>query len=653
MGQVGLSIGSGTSPIFATGITASYIFSDGAIGDRSGILTPTGAQFRWAPSVIATGTTSGPGVITFVRRNQQNFEYFNQIPLSLVDSIGAAGITSFDNNIFALINLRMLCIGNYVSSVTISGAFPWSLSTIGTTSINSFTTTLPNSTYNSSGKLGSWFIFQNNSIHCSNFSPGFNSNSDTNKWVFIFRDNQQTTLTINAEHINRVNISSNNVLETVTINNARYLNDTNWNLQATGNFIMNTDYHQIVSNTSLTNFTINGLDQDTQTIPLKLNFNSNNLSESTLTTACLPTVPANRDIYITFDRNKFTNFNLSFDSTNYPRMHTLSIFKQTNLTQIADAATLPTTFKYIKFSENNVSQCPYFPIGIQTVLFQENPIICTADRPNFRTSMIEFRMGDGIACNFSNWSPNTVTSNNEGLQNCTNLSTLAINSCQLSSWTYQCPLTINAASSSINLSSNRLTTMDMSLLGGYKTVTMSIQRTTTSNYTLTGLTNLHLNTSIEILTLESNYGWALPRNHTNIIQGNWPTQFRWLDLGKENNITTWFKSFTGFATIEATTQFYFRWYCFAPVSVDSVSFILRDMITGTTKIAGTLSFGALGANGPEGMQYPLSTQDSFTQACYNCLTASPSTACNASLLGFNLSTSNTGRGFTVGFGAIS
>jgi hypothetical protein len=193
----------------------------------------------------------------------------------------------------------------------------------------------------------------------------------------------------------------------------------------------------------------------------------------------------------------------------------------------------------------------------------------------------------------------------------------------------------------------------MLLLGGYKIVDMTNQRIGTGTYTLQNISNLHLNTSIEESTLETNYGWSAPFNDTNIIQGNWPTQLRRLDLGTQNNIATLFKSFNGFATIEATTQFYFRWFCQAPASVDSVSFILRDIITGTTKIAGTLSFGTIAGSNISGMVYPLSTRDDFTKACYNCLVANTPTACSSLLSSSNALTSNVGRGFSVLFGQVT
>jgi hypothetical protein len=197
----------------------------------------------------------------------------------------------------------------------------------------------------------------------------------------------------------------------------------------------------------------------------------------------------------------------------------------------------------------------------------------------------------------------------------------------------------------LNFSENSIRTIDMSKLSGFKTITLTRQSITSP---LTGITNLHLNTTVTTLNLEANQQFN-PANHTSIIQGPWPSQLTFLNFGQFCNISSWYQSFAGFAMNPETAQLRFTLFS---LDVPSVSFILRDIITGTTKSAGILSFGILPPTN-RGLSYPLSTQDAFTQACYNCLVANTTTACSSLLLSSNALPSNVGRGFSIAFRGIT
>jgi hypothetical protein len=600
------------------------------------------------PVVFRCDTCSGnvDGYVFRASPSGQTFTYENQVPRNQIGQISAAGITSFDSNLTAFTNVAIVSVGFYVNALNGDGAFPFVLASQNNT-ITSFNTELPPSIYSPSGRPGSIFIFANNTVPCS-FNPVFRTG--IHRWVFCFRNNSaQETLTLNAEHILSVNIFSNSNLTSVIVNNLKYQNflsgalyDTQISSDKTG--------VNITSNSNLTSVQLNGTNLDTQTTTYRVYLNSNALSESTFNENNI-TYPPNRRIEIYLLGNKFINFTPQFTNSNI-RILDISGQQAPKLSFIPDNSSWTTTLTEFYFQNNSISQCPYLPPNIQRVNMTQNPIICQPDRPNFRTTMTYFAMGNNTSMNFDNWQPNVTTAYNQGLSNCNNISTFILNTSNLTGWTHQFPATL-PANSALNFTQNRIVTLDMSKLSGFESIDLTQQRIGTSNYTLTGLTNLHLNTTVKTLTLNSNSGFN-PPNDTSIIQGPWPAQINNVQFSNINNITSWSRSFAGYATNPATAQLIFKWWAPNQTSgYDSVSFILRDLITATTKTAGSLTFGDVLGTSPRGMIYPLSTQDAFTQACYNCLVANTTTACNSSLLGFNLSTSNTGRGFSIGFAGIT
>ena len=93
-----------------------------------------------------------------------------------------------------------------------------------------------------------------------------------------------------------------------------------------------------------------------------------------------------------------------------------------------------------------------------------------------------------------------------------------------------------------------------------------------------------------------------------------------------------------------------------PTIQNSVSFIIRDIISATTLNNGLLNLSPRYNNGINGnvlgsgsptLYYPLNSQNADTLACLNCLTASTSTPCTVSLSNGGTNQNPNGRGFTV------
>ena len=647
----------GPPPLGGSPGAFDVVFPDGTIQEVSQTLQ----SGRWFPAIATCSTCIGglSGFITKARPSGETFNYANLLNKNQIAQVSAIGITSFDVDLTGYTGLAYVGIGNYSTSTGGDGAFPF-IPIFGSVSISSFSTKFPTPSWYPSGRPGSIFIFSNNTVNC-NFSPVFQTKtSDNLKWVFTFRNNNaQENLTLNAEHICSVNIFSNSSLTNVTLNNLKFQNNSNYNDNIDGGSGSNTlgGGLNISSNQNLTTIQINDTNSDTQTSIYRIIFINNNLSQTTFGPSNI-TYPPNRNVYIYLGLNNFTEFTPSFIN---PKVYLLDISSQRGnvLTQIQDSATLPTQIKDFNFSTNNVTQCPYLPSGILKVNMTINPITCTADRPNFRTSMTDFYMGGLTAgggtfqtINIGSWSPNTTTSNNEGLINCQNIANFSIANTNINSWTHQFALTMTNANATLTFEGNRFTTMDMSLLSGFKTINLSNQKFG-STYTLQSLSNLHLNTTVTSLNLTDNFAYS-PATDASIIQGPWPTQLRALNLGYSNinsTIITWNKSFAGFATNPSNATMSFTWQCSAsnPSSVDSVSFIIRDIITGTTRIAGTLTFGGVFSTVIRGMVYPLSTRDQFTKDCYTCLTSTITSQCPALIQSSNAIPTNLGRGFVVSF----
>lgn len=644
----------GPPPLGGSPGTFDVVFPDGTIQEVS----QTVQSGRWSPAIATCNTCIGglSGFITKARPTGQTFNYANLLNRNEISQVSAIGITSFDVDLTGYTSLSYVGIGNYCSFIGGDGSFPFNPS-FGSVSISSFSTKFPTPSWSPVGRPGSVFIFSNNTVNCA-FNPIFQTRtSDNNKWVLTFRNNNaQQTLSINAEHLCNVNIFSNSSLTSVIINNLKFQNNvSNYNVAIDGN---SGGGLNISNNQSLTNIQINNTNLDTQTTVYKIYFVNNNLSQTSFNETNI-TYPPNRNVYIYLGANNFSNFTPSFIN---PKVYLLDINSQRGnvLTTIPDSATLPTSIKEFYFNVNNVTQCPYLPSGILKVNMSINPIVCTSDRPNFRTTMTDFVMG-GITTgggtvqtiNIGSWLPNIITTNNEGLQNCQNIANFNIAYTNINSWTHQFAPTMTNANATLTFEGNQFTTMNMSLLSGFKTINLSNQR----NNSLQSLSNLHLNTTVTSLNLSNNFALS-PANQDSIIQGAWPPQLKELNLGYSNtnsNITTWNKSFAGFATNPSNSVMQFTWQCSASnqSSVDSVSFILRDMITATTKTGGTLRFGGVFGTLIRGMVYPLSTRDQFTKDCYACLIAPGTVACSSSIQSSNAIPSNLGRAFGVFFGGTT
>lgn len=641
-----VSISRGVGSILQGALPGKFdiFFPDGSVQTVSQTYNPVN---KYNPAIATCSDCIGgiDGFITNACPSGQTFNYSNLLNRSEIGQISAAGITSFDSQLTGFTGLVLLSIGSYCSSTTTDGSFPFILAGGGCT-LPSFSTILPPSSYGfAAGRPGSIFIFSNNTVNCA-FNPIFQTRtSDNLKWVFTFKNNNaQESLTINAEHICNVNIFSNSSLTNVIINNLKFQNYvTNYSSQIDGN---SNGGLNISNNISLTNIQVNDTNLDVQTSRYQIIFVNNNLSQITFNENSI-TYPLNRDIYIYLGVNNFSNFTPSFTN---PKVYLLDISSQRNnvLTTIPDTATLPTQIREFNFSTNNVTQCPYLPSGILKVNMVRNPITCTADRPNFRTSMTDFTMGGTSnftqSIDISAWQPNAPTTNNETLVACTSFKSFKIEYSTMSTWAHQFAATMTDPAASLSFQFCKLSTVNMSLLSGFKTINLSNQRTG-SIYHLQSLSNLHSNTTVTTLDLSTNSAWS-PTSDNAIIQGQWPSQLRSLTIGTVNNIVTWNKSFANFATSPSNATLDFRWYCNNPASTSSVSFIIRDIITGTTRILGTLVFGDRFGGVPRGMEYPVSSQDQFTKDCLTCLTASTITPCPALIQSSNALPANLGRGFS-------
>lgn len=624
-------------------------------------------QYRAKPASFFCQTCEGApsGFLYKFRPTGQTFTYSNQYQLSYIKMISAKGITSFDMDISQCTNLENVSIGLVLNDVGISGQMPWGTDNTDTsaaiTSISDFTTIFPASTYGAQGNSKySIFNFWYNTAQC-NFNPTFQYQPTLiSKWRFDFQFNAQQYLDIDCSGFNKITIINNPSLSYVKLSGLSgisWIENTNYNLNLAGNLI---DDFQL---NGLSGITINN-----NAHKLNINLSNNNLGSKVLPSNTITSFPPFLNTNIDFSSNKFTTWATTYSGSALSR---LSLNNQTpGLSYIDWSSTLNSPFKEFDFSYNLLIECP--PISAETryLDIRNNNIVSNGANnpeiynglclPNFVQGMTHFyggsTAGSGKLNIYGRWTPNTADQYNTPLSTITTWQVFDIQYSFLNEATVdlQFSTTMTHASSTIYLSNNSYTTFDLSKLGGFRNIYLS-------NNQLLNVTNLKNLTQPELIDLNGNANLGQNDTTSNVLIPNsdtWPATLKTLNLGR-NKIQTWTKSFTSFATNPPNSTMSFTWHPAqnqtptAPVPIqESVSFIIRDIITGTTKTLGTLNLsssynsgvgGATSGAATYALRYPLSSQSTETLDCLNCLTASTITPCTAS----GLNSTNFGRGFTV------
>jgi hypothetical protein len=629
---------------------------------------PTLTQFRAKPAVFYCETCEEmpSGFVYKFRPTGQTFTYSNQYQLSNIQMISAKGITSFDMDISQCVNLQNVSIGTVLNDVSISGPMPWGSDTSNTsaaiTRIPIFATIFPATNYPiNQGSPYAIFSFRNNVVNC-NFNPIF-QNQPTNyrKWFFDFQFNAQEFLDIDCAGFRNITIRNNTSLIEITLNSLS-------GLSYVDNSIINLD----LSLNNIDTFKLNGLSGITTInsgLKLVINLKYNNIgSKGPLPNNTINSFPTSLSTDINFQSNKFINWSTIYSGAN---LNTLSLSNQLpGLSNVEWSSTLNSPFKQFDFSNNLLTSCPPISAGTRYLDIRNNNIVSNGVNnpeisdglclPNFVPGMTHFyggsTVGSGKLNNYGRWTPNNGDQYNTPLDNITTWQVFDIQYSLLNEGTFnfQFSSTMSNTGATINLSNNLYTTFDLSKLGGFRNIYLS-------NNQLLNVTNLKNLTQPELIDLNVNSNLGQGNSTSDVLISNadtWPPTLRKLILGR-NKIETWKKSFVNFATNPPNAVLDFNWYPgynspTVPLIVqNSVSFIIRDIITGTTKTLGILDLssaynsgvgGAITGPSTNALRYPLSSQSSQTLGCLNCLTASTSTPCTVAGL-TNLT--SFGRGFTV------
>lgn len=307
------------------------------------------------------------------------------------------------------------------------------------------------------------------------------------------------------------------------------------------------------------------------------------------------------------------------------------------LLQISDESINGTTFKNISFQNNNVSRCPVLPQTLTRFNGSGNPIVAQPNLPNLTPGLIEFRLNRGGSphdTNLSNWNPGTqIETFHTPLSNISTLTVFEIDGTTLpaAGWTFQFSNSI-AAGTVLNPSRfilervSNLSSFDMSYIGSFRSCSIR------TNATLGQLDNLTTRSLLIFLDIRANKFTASDK----IISDSdpWPSALYSLNVAANSSLVSWTKSFAGFNS-DNTPATYLN-FNNTNLSNNSITFIVRNLVTATTLTNGTLIFSGGTANPLPALSSP----DTATVNCLNCLSASTSTPCLAPAVG-------NGRNWTV------
>jgi hypothetical protein len=568
------------------------------------------------------------GFITNITTPNTTFNGYNQ-NLN-VKNLALGGIASFDTDLTNLNSLTDLTLGGYYSTLNTGSGQP----TIGPLindpiEISSFTTIMPVTTNNHN------VSFLNNTIDCSTFTPTWNNKSVS----FTFSNNQQTTPLVidNTQRFATVNIRSNPQLTQVTLNGMVYLDG-----------VCNLD------NNSLTSVYINGLSTNLTTGTLTINLNDNKFEG--FNPAFIPSFPSAKTTSINLSSNLIQPFDCFFNGTNMDLLNLSSqIPINSQLRNITDNSVKSSYFKRFRFENNNITQCPILPTTMTHLYLDSNPIIATGKnaqgefiRPNLSPIMQVFSLritGGGQYADLSLWEPNSASpptgNQHTPLQNITTWTLFDMTSQNLETWIHQFSNNITSTISRLNLTRNRLITLDMSLVGGFSIIELSFQNLGNS---LTSITNLTSVTKLRELDISVNF---LLTSSTSIIPDAdpWPASLYKINLNRCTGLVSWTKSLQGFNSAGySNLNINFNG---TNLNSTSINFIINNLIKNTTLTNGNLFFSS--NQGGNIYNYPKLLVSQFgpdTAACLNCLTTPTSTPCTPTLSsGTNLT--GMGRGFTV------
>jgi hypothetical protein len=579
--------------------------------------TAYNAAYAVNPGLIA----NTDGFITNLTTVGQTFNGYNQ-NLN-VKVLGIGGIKSFDVDLTGLNSLTSLALGGYYTTPITTNALTFIPDNIN---ISSFTTILPLTSANHT------LSFQNNQVDCTNFNPTWNNKSS----VFNFQSNNQTTpLLITGSHrLQKITIQNNTQLQSLTLNNLQYITDV-----------------CILNNNGLSLVSINGLNLNATTDGLTINLVNNNFI--TFNPSWISSFPAaTKQISINLSANRIVDFDCLFNGANMGGLNLSAQIPAPNTLQtISDNCITNSTFKQFDFRSNKLPQCPIFPTTTTHITLDNTQLVATGGnpgdliRPNLSPNMVLFSLnGSTNLANLSQWRPNqTSTPENKHtpLQNITTWTEFSITSQGLTSWVHQFSTNISSSSSYINLESNSLSTIDMSLIGGFASVKLRFQGAGNTLTTITNLTNV---TKTRILDISVNT--KLTSSSSIIPNGSpWPASLYNIDLSRCTGLLSWTKSFAGFNLNNfGNLNINFNG---SGLDQTSVNYIINDLIKNTNLTNGTINFSALAPTLT--YTYPnliLSSVTPDTLACLNCLTTPVTTPCNPTLTsGSNLT--GMGRGFTV------
>jgi hypothetical protein len=561
------------------------------------------------------------GFITNLTTAGQTFNGYNQNLNFKVLAVG--GIKSFDVDLTGLISLTTLVLGGYYTTPITTVSLTFIPDNIN---ISSFTTILPLTSANHT------LSFQNNQIDCSNFNPTWNTKSS----VFFFKLNAQTTpLLITGSHrLQNITIQNNIQLPSLTLNNLQYITDT-----------------CDLNNNGLSLVSINGLNSNATTQGLTINLSNNNFV--TFNPTWISSFPAaTKQININLSANRIFDFDCLFNGANMGSLNlSAQIPAPNSLQTISDNCITNSTFKVFNFSSNKLPQCPIFPTTTTHVTLDNTQLVATGGnagdliRPNLSPNMVLFSLnGSTNLANLSQWRPNqTSTPENKHtpLQNITTWTEFSMVSQGLTSWVHQFSINITSTSSLIDLQRNQFVTIDMSLIGGFASVNLSVQG---GGNTLASITNLSNVTKTRILNLSVNTKLT---SSSSIIPNlsSWPASLYSLNLYRCTGLISWTKSFASFNTSNfGATILNFNG---SFLDQTSVNYIINDLIKNTQLTNGTINFSEVFPT--LNYTFPnliLSSVTPDTLACLNCLTTPVTTPCNPTLTsGSNLT--GMGRGFTV------
>jgi hypothetical protein len=671
-------------PAFVTVATDRFLPSQGGAPCRANIVWPNGleleaeqfginvgAVFRAQPAIFYCETCEGTpmGYLYKFRPTGQTFTYSNQYGLNLIKMISAKGITSFDIDISQCNNLENISIGKVINATQQAGSHPWAETTNATISsiknnIQNFNTFFPASTYGDTSNPYSEFNFWYNDIDC-NFNPTFQNQPILGrKYKFDFQSNNQTYLNLDCHGFNRIFINNNPYLYEVILYNLSGLS-----------FTQNNKINLNLAGNVLTQFQLkdlSGITNNVSTTTLNIDLSSNNLGTVALQSNTITSFPPFLKTDINFSNNKFTTWQTSYSGASLGRLTLAS--QSPGLSNITFDSILNSNFKEYDFSNNLLTLCPPISAGTTYLDIRNNNIVAngvSSDAnsnlclPNFVPGMQTFYGGKTAGStkqnNYSKWSPDNPDQYHTRLYLITSWIMFDMQYANLASMPAAFSPNITSPLSTLDLSYNSITTFSFLDTGGFRNINVI------SNL-LTHVTDLNLSPQVKTINLSNNTALGTNDPTSDCIipsTSTWPATLYSLNIGL-SQITTWKKSFAIFATNSGGNNMYFEWYpknssaqgtIPAPSwAQDSVSFIIRDIISGTSLNNGTLRLSPRYNSGVGGtgigtgnpiLYYPLSSQNADTLACLNCLTASTITPCTVSLSNGGTNSTNKGRGFAV------